>query len=104
MSNMMVEIMGEKIMNLEYSYLEDPYYLDLKERAIFAITNQNAIESTITEASQCLTQAVTLIGLVAIMATLGPVLIVAIVLGTALMLLCYSIMMKNAQVRMLKKL
>lgn len=97
LSNMMVEIMGEKIMNLEYSYLEDPYYLDLKERAIFAITNQNAIESTITEASQCLTQAVTLIGLVAIMATLGPVLIVAIVLGTALMLLCYSIMMKEMQ-------
>lgn len=97
LSNMMVEIMGEKIMNLEYSYLEDPYYLDLKERAIFAITNQNAIESTITGASQCLTQAVTLIGLVAIMATLGPILIVAIVLGTALMLLCYSIMMKKMQ-------
>lgn len=97
LSNMMVEIMGEKIMNLEYSYLEDPYYLDLKERAIFAITNQNAIESTITEASQCLTQAVTLIGLVAIMATLGPVLIIAIVLGTALMLLCYSLMMKEMQ-------
>lgn len=97
LSNMMVEIMGEKIMNLEYSYLEDPYYLDLKERAIFAITNQNAIESTITGASQCLTQAVTLIGLVAIMATLGPVLIVAIVLGTALMLLCYSVMMKKMQ-------
>lgn len=97
LSNMMEEKMAEKIMNLEYSYLEDPYYLDLKERASFAISNQNSIESVIAEASLCLTQAVTLIGLVAIMATLGPVLIVAIIVGTLLMLLSYGIMMNEMQ-------
>ena len=35
--------MAEKIMKLEYSYLEDPYYLDLKQRAVFVLSNQDAI-------------------------------------------------------------
>ena len=43
----MLKLMSEKIMNLEYSYLEDPTYLDLKERAVFAIQNQNAIANVV---------------------------------------------------------
>ena len=43
LSDTMVKQMGEKIMNLEYSYLEDPYYLDLKARAVFGI--DKSIES-----------------------------------------------------------
>ena len=39
--------MAEKIMHLEYACLEDPYYLDLKERAAFAISNQDAIAQLI---------------------------------------------------------
>lgn len=33
-SQEMLKLMSEKIMNLEYSYLENPTYLDLKERAV----------------------------------------------------------------------
>ena len=91
----MQERMGEKIMNIEYSYLEDPYYLDLKERACFAITNQGAISQVISYVSQSLTSLVTLVGLIAVMITLGPVLIVLMIAATLLSLLAYSLNMKK---------
>lgn len=92
--NHMNKLMAEKIMNLEYSYLENPYYLDLKERAVFAIDNQNVIAGTIVTAASILSQAVTMFSLVVLMATLGPVLIIAIVVGIVLMLLLYRTMSK----------
>lgn len=89
-SNEMTKLMSEKVMNLEYSYLENPKYLDLKERAIFAINNQGAISQMTTMIFQTLSQALTMTGLLAILATLGPVLIVALIVGTLLMLWIYS--------------
>ena len=89
-SNEMLKLMSEKVMNLEYSYLENPKYLDLKERAIFSINNQGAISQMTTMIFQTLSQALTMTGLIAILATLGPVLIVALIVGTLLMLWIYS--------------
>ncbi len=86
----MNKVMAEKIMNLEYSYLEDPYYLDLKERAVFAIDNQNAIAMLIQSFSEAFSGFVTLIGLIAIMATLGPVLLIILAVGIVAMLLISS--------------
>lgn len=86
----MNKVMAEKIMNLEYSYLEDPYYLDLKERAVFAIDNQNAIAMLIQSFSEAFSGFVTLIGLIAIMATLGPVLLIILAIGIVAMLLISS--------------
>lgn len=89
-SNGMLKLMSEKVMNLEYSYLENPTYLDLKERAVFAINNQSAISQLVSIVFQTLTQLLTMTGLLAILATLGPVLIVVLVVGTLLMLWIYS--------------
>ena len=89
-SSGMLKLMSEKIMNLEYSYLENPTYLDLKERAVFTIQNQNAIYNMLNAIFQTLGQALTMTGLIAILATLGPVLIIVLVLGTACMLWIYS--------------
>lgn len=86
----MNKVMAEKIMNLEYSFLEDPYYLDLKERATFAIQNQNAIASLISMVSKVFSGLITLLGLAAIMATLGWGLFVILLLGIGAMLLIYS--------------
>ena len=86
----MMKLMSEKIMNLEYSYLENPKYLDLKERAVFTINNQNAIANMIETAFQTLSQVLTMAGMLAILATLGPVLIVVLLVGTGLMLWIYS--------------
>ena len=86
----MMKLMSEKIMNLEYSYLENPKYLDLKERAVFAIQNQNAISNMIYAISETLSLGLTIAGLVAVLATLGPILIIAVVVGIVLMLLVYK--------------
>lgn len=90
MRRRMTERMAEKIMNLEYSYLEDPYYLDLKERAVFAVDTQNAIANIVTCVSKVFSGAVTLIGLLAIIVTLGPVMILVLVAGIAVILLLYK--------------
>lgn len=86
----MLKLMSEKIMNLEYSYLENPTYLDLKERAVFAIENQDAIANCIKAMADVFSMALTLTGLFTILATLGPVLIVVLVIGIALVLYIYS--------------
>lgn len=93
--NAMNKEMAEKIMNLEYSYLEDPYYLDLKERAVFAISNQDAIARLISCAATVFSGAVTLISLVAILVTLGPVLLIVLAAGIVIMLLLYAVMAKS---------
>ena len=86
----MLKLMSEKIMNLEYSYLEDPTYLDLKERAIFAINNQDAIANCIKSLANVFSMALTLTGLLTILITLGPVLIIVLVLGIGIVLYIYS--------------
>lgn len=86
----MMKLMSEKIMNLEYSYLENPTYLDLKERAVFAVTNQDAIANMINALSEVLSQVLTMAGLVTILITLGPVLIVVLAISIFLMLFIYS--------------
>ena len=85
--NVMVEKLGERIMNLEYSYLENTYYLDLKERAIFAVQNQSAIVAIITLIANTVQGIITLAGLMVILFTLGPVLMTAIAIGVVLMIL-----------------
>lgn len=86
----MLKLISEKIMNLEYSYLEDPTYLDLKERAVFAINNQDAIANCIKAIANVFSMGLTLTGLFAILVTLGPVLIVVLVLGILIVLYIYS--------------
>ena len=86
----MNKLMSEKIMNLEYSYLEDPYYLDLKERAVFAVQNQNIISNLIITLADLLSKGATLAGLVVILISLGPVLLIALLIGVVLMLLIYA--------------
>ncbi|MGN0142097.1 MAG: ABC transporter ATP-binding protein [Roseburia sp.] len=86
----MDRVMAEKIMNLEYSYLEDPYYLDLKERAVFAVKNQDSIAQTIECAATVFSGFVTLAGLVAILASLGWVLFAVLAAGIVLTLLVYA--------------
>ena len=86
----MMKLMSEKIMKLEYSYLENPAYLDLKERAAFAIYNQNAIANMIYAVTELLSKGLTMLGLISILLTLGPVLIIVLIISIGLMLFIYS--------------
>lgn len=78
--------LGEKIMNLPYERLEDPYYLDLKERAAFAFLNQQAMEGLITGVAELLQKGVTLFGLVAVLLTLSPLLLAFLLVLVGIML------------------
>ncbi|MBQ8624745.1 MAG: ABC transporter ATP-binding protein [Agathobacter sp.] len=99
----MMKLMSEKIMNLEYSYLENPVYLDLKERAVFAINNQNAIANMIYAVAEFLSKALTLIGLVSILITLGPVLIIVLAISIVLVLLIYN-SVSNLQAKVMQEI
>ena len=85
----MWQALSAKIMRLPYPYLEDPEYLDLKERAIFVLTNQDALQALIQYVGEILKNLFTLLGLLVLMLTLSP-LYVLILLGiTALSLWIY---------------
>lgn len=72
-SQKMEQLLGEKVMSLPYARLEDPYYLDLKERAAFAFLNQQAMLNMIIGLAELLQKGSTLLGLTMIMLTLSPV-------------------------------
>lgn len=67
--------MAKKIMSIPYSNLEDPYYLDLKERAVFACTNQSALANLINNITGIYEEIIVIIGLLIIIFTLSPLLV-----------------------------
>ena len=86
-SQRMEQLLGEKIMSLPYTRLEDPYYLDLKERASFALVNQQALAGMINQLAKMLEKGVTLFGLTIIMLTLSPALVAVLLVLVGSMLL-----------------
>lgn len=93
MDEMMSREMAKKIMNVEFSYLENPYYLDLKERAVFAANNQQAMKNLLENLASGLTNLMTIIGLIAIMFTLSWVLVLLLGISIIIALLIYRLFM-----------
>lgn len=89
----MSQAMATKIMNVEFSYLENPFYLDLKERAVFAANNQSAMENLINNIAGCLKNFITISGLLVVMFTLSWVLVVLMVVTVVLSLMIYRFFM-----------
>jgi len=92
--------LAKKIMNVEYSYLETPYYLDLKERAMFAVSNQGSTHRLIIAMAEVLRTLATLAGLLAVILTLGWVLLVILAVLIAIMLAVQGYFMKYQTVFM----
>lgn len=80
-------VLAEKIMNISYGHLEDPYYLDLKERATFAMKSQDAAAGMVQNLGEVVKQGITVLGLVAVMLQLSFVLVVMLLVTIVLMLL-----------------
>lgn len=78
---------SEKIMKVEFSYLENPYYLDLKEKAVFATNNQGTMRNLVTSLAGMFKGLFTIIGLMAVMFTLSWTLVVVLIATVGLMLL-----------------
>lgn len=95
MVHMMYHVMAKKIMSVEYSCLETPEYLDLKERALFAFYNQSAPYQMVRSTAQFLQSAVTIAVTLAVLLTLSPALVLALLLCVAANLFAYSRMMQD---------
>lgn len=78
---------ARKVMSVEYWNLEDPHYLDLKERASFAMQNQSAVSNLIIHTIEFLNHAITVIGLIAIMLRLSWILVVTLFITILIMLI-----------------
>lgn len=87
-SERIVRMLAKKTMSIEYFYLEDPYYLDLKARAVFAVTTQDAIASSVKDISNIIKSVFTLAGLTAVLFTLSwwvvAVLVILFVISAAI--------------------
>lgn len=77
-------MIGEKVMSLDFEMVEDPQVLDLKERALFPVHNQGVFQRIIEQAMMLVSQGMTIIGLIAILMTLNPLLILFLVVMAAL--------------------
>ncbi len=56
-------VFAEKVMRLHYPQLEDPKVLDLKERALFPITNYGALQGLLSSTIDMMTGLFTLLGM-----------------------------------------
>jgi len=81
---------ARKIMSVEYWHLEDPHYLDLKERASFAMQNQGAVSNLINNTISLLNYTITVIGLVTVMLRLSWILVVTLFVSVLIILLMQS--------------
>lgn len=78
--------LGEKIMSLPFSRIEDPHCLDLRERAVFAVKNQSALENLISSSADMVKNSISVLTLSAVIFTLSPVFALAMLLTVAAMI------------------
>ena len=83
----MMRALGKKIMNVEFSHLETPYYLDLKERAAFVLTNQGVLSSLVDTAANTVKNVFTVAGLLVLLLTFSPFLVLFLVFTIVLTVL-----------------
>ncbi|MEG1710195.1 MAG: ABC transporter ATP-binding protein [Clostridia bacterium] len=94
LSKKMTLVMSEKIMRIEYKCLEDPYYLDLKERALF-IMDIGTMDVLFDKFVSIIKNFIVLIGLFTIMFMLGWEIVAILIITVAIMLISQAIYSKK---------
>ncbi len=97
------QAMAKKIMSVDFSYLEDPYYLDLKERSVFSLNVMQVLQNLIDSIAKVFNNIATIIGLTVILFTLSWVLVVFSIVAVILQNLAYRNFMEHQQ-KMYKEL
>lgn len=93
----MNQTMAKKIMNVEFAHLEDPYYLDLKERSVFALNVMSVMQNLISNITIAFKSVATITGLIIIMLTLSWVLVVFLIITIILSIFAYKAFMEYQQ-------
>lgn len=86
---------SEKIMTLPFSYLEDPYYMELKKNAEMGVNNMGAVHMLCSGICTLFSNLLSLLGLGVIIFTFDPLLILILAIGIALNILIVNISMKT---------
>ena len=86
----MERVFAQKVMSVGYGRLEDPHFLDLKERASFAMTNQSAVTNLVSSALEALKQLAAVLSLTAVMLRLSWVLVAILLAGVGATLGVYA--------------
>lgn len=94
MNQAVKELISQKIMNVSYSYLENPSYMELKKNAEYGVQNMGTIISFCTSIATIVQNVMTLMGLGIIIFTFNPVLIVILMVGILLTALGIKMSMK----------
>lgn len=89
-------LIGEKIVNMDFEKIEDPEILDLKERAIFPIKNQGAIWNIVNRFVNCVTNIITILGLIGIILTLNVIVILLVICGVSVTVCIFKKIQKYA--------
>lgn len=93
----MNQAMAKKIMSVDFSYLEDPYYLDLKERSVFSLNVMQVLQNLIDSIAKAFNNIATIIGLTVILFTLSWILVVFSIVAVVLQNLVYRNFMEHQQ-------
>lgn len=75
---------SKKIMEMDYDKLEDPEILDLKEKALYPITNYGAVNNLLVSTSTGITSVLTILGTIGIIIPFSKILLVVTLVLTFL--------------------
>ncbi len=87
--------MARKLTSVDYEKLEDPYYLDLKERAKFALDNQGALYSLIESLSTAVSAVITISSLIVVIALFNPWLLAIVIFSLVVYAIITTLTLKS---------
>ncbi|OHE41843.1 MAG: hypothetical protein A2Y16_05945 [Tenericutes bacterium GWF2_57_13] len=90
--------MTRKLMRVPFQYLEDPYYLDMKAKAKFAIENMDNVKQFLDSVATMIQIVVTLIGLLSVLFLLD-LLLVAVLITAVILHVLMTVISLKMQVR-----
>jgi ATP-binding cassette subfamily B protein/ATP-binding cassette subfamily C protein len=82
--------LGQNIMNIEFSKLEDPEFLNKKEQAMYAVNTHNVVFNMLNSLSEMVQSVITLIGLSVLISLLNPLLICCLLIVVLFNLFIYQ--------------
>ena len=97
------QMLTRKILEIPFSYLEDPKYLELKKNASFSINNMGAIYSLFTSFTTLFSNLISLIGLLVIILSFDYIIPIILFVGAILTILVVMLSMKS-QIKFYKDL
>lgn len=77
------QTLANKIMSLPFSYLEDPYYIELKKNVQMGINNMGAVYDFLNSSVTIVSSFISIIGLGAIILSFDPIIIVVLLVAIA---------------------